>query len=109
MSKICPKCGEKIRFFGGGKFIGSEYVCISCYGLKKKPSDDKFLIEWKPVHEKGVHSYVVTNTLINSMSAVIIIVLLPKGSLMRTISSLALVALIWVVVHVWSWSSKEKM
>jgi hypothetical protein len=35
MSKICPKCGEKIKFFGGGKFIGSEYVCTSCYELNE--------------------------------------------------------------------------
>jgi hypothetical protein len=35
MSKICPKCGENIKFFGGGKFIGSEYVCTSCYELNE--------------------------------------------------------------------------
>jgi zinc transporter ZupT len=73
----------------------------------KKTSEVEFLSKWKPLHEKGVQAYVVSNTLY-SLITVFIIIFLTKGTLMRSILAFVLGTLMFVVLHILIWSSKEK-
>jgi hypothetical protein len=114
MSKKCAICGENVSFFSG-KFISDKYVCNTCYELKEKPIDDKFLIKWKPIHEKGVLTFVASRILIYFIVMIPMLLFLtePKPSLkhmanFHTICGSVVLGLIYAVALTWIWSTQEK-